>query len=160
MQLFFPQREFRFSLIQIFLSKNEHPGFRRLPIFISCLLTSEGGPHPLCSVNNLKKFLALSCSTQSFKLFVRPDLSDLSVNKLRWYICKFIRLGDPGSFPKVHDLRKVASSYAFFNSMNTEEICSLVGWSSFRTFKRHYLKSIKEVKSALVVLGVKTSGSS
>ena len=106
-------------------------------------------------MNNLKIFLKLSAETKSFKLFVRPDLGELSLNKLRWYLCKFIRLGDPTSFPKVHDLRKVASSYAFFSNMNVEEICSLVGWSSYRVFRKHYLKAIKDVKTSLIVLGLK-----
>ena len=111
-------------------------------------------------MNNLKTFLRLSNGTTSSKLFVKADLSELSINKLRWYLCKFIRIGDPDAFPKVHDLRKVASSYAFFKSMNMEEICTLVGWSSYRVFRRHYLRKIRDVKSSFIVLGVKIPGAS
>ena len=111
-------------------------------------------------MNNLRIYLRLSSATSSSKLFVNPDLSDMTINKLRWYLCKFIRIGDPSAFPKVHDLRKVASSYAFFNSMNMEEICTLVGWSSYRVFRRHYLKKIQDVKSSMVILGVKIPGAS
>ena len=81
------------------------------------------------------------------------SLGDLTVNKIRHFLCKFIRLGDPASFPKAHDLRKIATSYAFFKSMTNQEICDLVGWSSIRVFKRHYLRQINEISSSLVVLG-------
>ena len=52
-----------------FLSKNENPGDRRGPIFISCLRHKDGSPHPLCPVFNLKKFLVLSRQSPSIKLF-------------------------------------------------------------------------------------------
>ena len=143
-----------------FLSKNENPGDRRGPIFISCLRHKDGSPHPLCPVFNLRKFLALSRQSPSIKLFVKPsDLTELPLSKLRWFICKFIRLAEPGSFPKGHDLRKIASSFAFFRHMTLEEICSLTGWSSFRVFKRHYLRNIEAVKSSIVVLGSSVPGS-
>ena len=113
----------------------------------------------MCPVHNLELYLELTKETKSFKLFVNPDCSEISLNKLRFYMCKFIRKGDPGSFPKVHDLRKLASSYAFFSHMKLDDICSLVGWSSFRVFRKHYLKPINDIKSSLVVLGRKVPGS-
>ena len=137
-----------------FLAKNENPGSRRGPIFISCLFQEDNSPHPLCPVENLRNFLKLSSSATSVKLFVKPsDGTDLPLNRLRWYLCKLIRLADPGSFPKVHDLRKVASSFAFFNFMDMQDICSLTGWSSFRVFRRHYLREIDAVRSSFVALG-------
>ena len=137
-----------------FIAKNENPGSRRGPIFISRLLQEDDSPHPLCPVENLNKFLKLSSSTSSIKLFIRPsDLSDLPLNRLRWHICKFIRLSGPNSFPKVHDLRRVASSFAFFNFMDINDICSLTGWSSFRVFRRHYLREIDSVRSSIVAVG-------
>ena len=143
-----------------FLAKNENPAERRGPIFISSLFNEDGTPHPLCPVNNVKLFLELSKNSVSMKLFVKPsDLSDLPIGKIRWYLCKFIRLADPTSFPKVHDLRKIASSFAFFRHMGLEEICSLTGWSSFRVFRKHYLHQIKAIKSSIVVLGSTLPGS-
>ena len=143
-----------------FLAKNEHPGSRRGPIFISVLNEEDGAPHPLCPVNNLRKFLNMTSSTTSIKLFVNPiDLSDLSIFKLRWFLCKFVRMADPGSFPKVHDLRKVATSLAFLRHVNLEEICNLTGWSSIRVFRRHYFKEIEAVRSSLVAMGSVVPGS-
>ena len=93
-------------------------------------------------------------SNESMKLFVDPvGLSDLSLFKLRLFICSFIRSSDPAAFPKVHDLRKVASSYAFFRTMSLEDICEVTGWSSCRVFKRHYLSCLQEVGSSFVALG-------
>ena len=148
------------SLILIFLAKNECPSVRRDPIFISRLRGEEGGPHPLCPVGFLDRFLKATGGSRSSKLFIHPHtLEDLSVNKLRLYICKFIRMADPTSFPRSHDLRKMATSFAFFRSLSTEEICNVVGWSSIRVFRRHYLRQIQEVSSPIIVLGSRVAGS-
>ena len=61
-----------------FLCKNEDPGCRRGPIFISSLRETDGSLHKLCPVHHLRRFLNLTSSTPSVKLFVKPsDLSDL-----------------------------------------------------------------------------------
>ena len=62
-------------------------------------------------------------------------------------------MGDPGSFPRAHDLRKRATSYAFFKAMSSQQMCDLVGWSSINVFKRHYLRQIEDLSSPVVVLG-------
>ena len=105
-----------------------HPLARREPIFISALKDEERRPHPLCPVNNLRVFLDLSKNSKSVKLFVHPIfLTDLTINKLRWFLCKFIREADPSAFPRPHDLRKLATSFAFFRNVSATEICNLTG---------------------------------
>ena len=74
-------------------------------------------------------------------------------------MCKFIKMADPSSFPKSHDLRKVATSFAFFRNIKVSDICEIVGWSSIRVFKKHYLKQISELSSPVVILGSKLPGS-
>ena len=137
-----------------FLAKNEAPNSRRPPIFISRLRQEGTRPHPLCPVRNLEVYIELTKQTNSCKLFVNPvSLMDLSLHKLRWFLCKFIRKANPHVFPKTHDLRKYASSYAFFNCMNMQEVCNLVGWSSIRVFRKHYLKEIDAISSSFMCLG-------
>ena len=87
------------------------------------------------------------------------SLLDLSVFKICLILSKFFCLEDPGSFPRAHDLRKMATSYAFFKSMSSQEICDFLGWSSIGVFKRHYLRQIEEIASSLVVLGSVVQGS-
>ena len=137
-----------------FLAKNENPRFRRDPIFISRLRLEDGGPHPLCPVEHMERFLSMTAVSKSVKFFVDPvSLQDLSVHNIRLWLCKFIKWGDPGSFPRSHDLRKVASTLAFLRSMSMDEICTVTGWSSIRVFRRHYFKKISEVASTVVLLG-------
>ena len=62
-------------------------------------------------------------------------------------------MSDPGAFPKIHDLRKVASSYVFFRTMSLDDICEVTGWPSCRVFKRHCMSCIKEVGSSFIALG-------
>ena len=141
-----------------FLAKNERPSNRRDPIFIPVLCLGDGVHHRLCPVALLRRYLLATSSTTSEKLFVDPErLSDLSVHKVRLLMCQLVRLADRGSFPRSHDLRKMASSFAFFRTMSTEEICHITGWSSFRVFKRHYLQRISEVSSSFVALGSRVS---
>ena len=74
-------------------------------------------------------------------------------------MCKFIRMANPGVFPKSHDLRKYATSFAFLRGMDRSDLCSVVGWSSISVFKKHYLKQIDEISSPVIVLGTKLPGS-
>ena len=137
-----------------FLAKNEDPQNRRNPIFISSLFEESGAPHPLCPVHKLRQYLQATATSSSMKLFLDPvGLSDLSLFKLRHLICLFIRMSDTGAFPKLHDLRKVASSYAFFRTMSLDNICGVTGWSSCRVFKRHYMTQLQEGGSSFVALG-------
>ena len=137
-----------------FLAKNENPQNRRNPIFVPLLRGADGAPHPLCPVEKLRFYLSVTSNTTSIKLFVHPStLKDLTLPQLRYFICLFIREAHPGSFPKVHDLRKLASSYAFFRTMSLEDICEVTGWSSCRVFRRHYLSRLQEVATPFVALG-------
>ena len=104
----------------------------------------------------LEFYLTETANTKSFKVFVNhSDLTDFSLPKIRLLLCQFIRLADPGSLPKPHDLRKVASSFAFLKSMSLSDICEVTGWASGRVFRKHYLRSIKQISSSFVALGTK-----
>ena len=137
-----------------FLAKNEDPSHRWDPIVISRLRDEEGGPHPLCPVAALQHFLRLSQSSSSQKLFVHPSsLQGLTINKLRWYLCKIVKLSNPSSIPKCHDIRKMAASFAFFGQMSLEDILSLSGWRSINVFRKHYLVDIQAISNQFVVYG-------
>ena len=117
-------------------------------------------PHSLCPVATLESYLLRTSLTKSFHLFVHPvHLTDLTTHKLRLFLCKFIRLADPASVPKSHDLRKMAASFAFFRAMDTQSICDSVGWSSERVFLKHYLRQVEEISSSIIALGSEVPGS-
>ena len=141
-----------------FLAKNECPQARRDSIRIPRLKDDAGSHHPLCPVHALELYLVATRGTPSLKVFVDPrNLSEISVQKIRLWMCKFIRMGDSGAFPKAHDLRKLATSFAFMKTMSGEEVCSVVGWSSIKVFKRHYLKRTQRVSSQFISLGSRIS---
>ena len=111
-----------------FLAKNKNPLFRRNPLFISRLFRRDGSPHPLCPIWNLGQYLEVSSASRSLNLFFDSvSFHSLSLAKIRLLLCKFIRLTDPESFPKSHDLRKVASSFAFLRTMSLADIYEVVG---------------------------------
>ena len=106
----------------------------------------------------LKSYLISTRRTKSYTLFVDPvDLKHLSIHKIRLLLCKYIRLADPGAFPKSHDLRKLASSYAFLKSLSFEQIKDVTGWSSCQVFRKHYFKKLQEVGSSFIALGSRVS---
>ena len=106
-----------------FLAKNECPQARRDSFLTPRLRDDRVSSHPLCPVSNLTKYLIATSKTGSTKVFVDPvPLLDTSIYRLRLYLYQFVRLRDPGAFPKAHDLRKLAASFAFFKSMTSEEV--------------------------------------
>ena len=137
-----------------FIAKKEDPSDRWDPMFVSRLRDEEGGPHPLCPISCLERFLFLSGNSTSTKLFVHHhSLESITIRKLRWYMCKLIKLSNPESYPRTHDIRKMAASFAFFNQMSLEEICSFSGWRSLKVFRKHYLIDIEHLSSGTVVMG-------
>ena len=125
--------------------------FKILPL---SSLTDDPNELLLCPVRALEHFLHLSRNASGQKLFINPSsLVPVTINKLRWYLCKLIKLSNPGVFPRVHEIRKMAASFSFFNQMSTSEILSLAGWRSIRIFKKHYLVDIQAISNNCVVFG-------
>ena len=77
----------------------------------------------------------------------------LSLLGTRCYLTSLIKRFNPESIPKTHDIRKMASSLAFFEGMAFPDISTMTGWSIPNVFIRHYLHEIKSVMRACVVLG-------
>ena len=137
-----------------FMAKNELPQQRRGPIIINSLRDKNGCPHPLCPVIALKNYLYLTRSCIGGQLFrTHTTMKPCSLTKLKEYVCRVIKIANPNSVPKSHDVRKMAASVAFFQNMDVSELCSKVGWSSSRVFYKHYLKQISQVSQPCVVLG-------
>ena len=134
----------------LFLKKNENPLHRSQPIRIQGL--PEG--NLLCPIFNVKRLICLTKTSKSTALFVNDtSLQPISKKKLAEALCLFIKLTNPSSFPKSHDVRKVASSLSFMACTSLEEVCDYTGWRSGRVFFNHYFKHIKDLISNVVVLG-------
>ena len=71
-----------------------------------------------------------------------------------------IKASNPESIPKSHDIRRMASSLAFFAGMQFSAMSDLTGWSSMRVFTKHYLKLVTALATALVVMGRQLDGPS
>ena len=64
-----------------------------------------------------------------------------------------IKKSNPDSVPRTHDIRKIASSYAFMEGMQFSDMSKYSGWSSPKVFLRHYLKEIHNVRKTCVSMG-------
>ena len=79
--------------------------------------------------------------------------STLTIPKLRAKLVYFIKRADPGSVPKGHDPRKVASSLSFLTSMRFSDLQQYTGWSGPRVFFKHYFHQIEKLRSPVVAAG-------
>ena len=95
-----------------FLAKNEDPQQRRKPWRISPL---PGDDPSLCPVATTQDYLDCMADITFGSLF-RHHISGkpLTVAAVRCRLTSLIKRCNPGSIPKTHDLRKMASSLAFF----------------------------------------------
>ena len=133
------------------LAKNENPLERRGPVLIKPLVN---GDDSLCPVKSLELYLHVTCRSSCNHLFVHPvHLGAWNRAGLSLAIVRLIKAAQPDSFPRAHDLRKVATSLAFFCNMKLQEILSKTGWKSRSVFRRHYLVNINEVLHQCSSLG-------
>ena len=126
-----------------FLAKNEDPLNRRGPVIINPL---PGDSNVLCPCKSLSNYLNLTKKTKSSHLFVHPvHLGKWNLAAMRLAIVRFIKSSQPLSLARAHDLRKVATSLAFFSKMNIDTINKKMGWKSRKVFLKHYLHRVKEL---------------
>ena len=134
-----------------FLAKNENPLIRCKPWRVSPI---PGDDKSLCPVATTQVYLQRTADFKAGSLF-RHHLSrkPLSISGARCCLTSLIKRFNPESIPKTHDIRKMASSLAFFEGMAFPDISTMTGWSTPNVFIRHYLHEIKLVMRACVVLG-------
>ena len=88
-------------------------------------------------------------NTKSPQLFVHPvHLGKGGIAAMRLSIVRLIKSSQPQSLARAHDLRKVATSLAFYSKMSIDQINKKMGWKSRTIFRRFYLHRIKELRFA------------
>ena len=86
-------------------------------------------------------------------LFTNKKGDSISVFILSRLIVKLILKGDPQNKPKVHDIRKYASSLSFMNSMDIKDLLHSMHWKSSAAFYRHYMFATNNPSQAVAVPG-------
>ena len=134
-----------------FLAKNELPAERWNPWSIPAL---EGDDKALCPVQSLRDYLEATSSAKTSSLFLNQIGSKaLSTANISSILCQVIKAGDKDSFPSGHDVRKVASSLAFFRGMELSALSRYTGWRSRGVFTKHYCTRLNELKLSCVSAG-------
>ena len=124
-----------------FLAKNERAGHRMSPVTIPAWTTPDG-PHPLCPVAALKAYVSSTRSYSGPGLWVDPESRrGLKTSDIAKRLVRLISLADPASRPKAHQVRKYASSLAFFRSFDVDQVRRAGQWSSSACFVRIYLQT-------------------
>ena len=122
-----------------FLAKNEREGHRVLPVSFSAWLV-DGEHHALCPVAALRSYIDATSRSACQAVWVDPvSLLPLSTKDIAGRLVRLIRLADPSSCPKAHQVRKYASSLAFFRSFDVEAVRLAGQWSSSASFVTRYL---------------------
>ena len=97
-------------------------------------------PSCLCPVAALKAYLEHTGNKQSGKLFLSPGNHDkiLTVQQLGSHIRSLIKTADPTFKVKVHEVRKLAASHSFAETMVIGDLVSNFNWSSPAVFYKYY----------------------
>ena len=130
-----------------FLAKNEDPSLRFEARVISPFHSSIS--FNLCPVLAVKEALSVSSlSPQDNALILHPaSRKSISISKLRILVCSFIKRACPSSFPKSHDIRKLASSSLFLNSGSLKTVINHCNWHTSKAFIKHYILNDLESNS-------------
>ena len=124
----------------LFLAKNERAGHRMSPVVVPAWIT-PAGHHPLCPVAALRAYISATPSASGPELWVDPQSSKvLKTRDLASSLVHLISTADPLSQPKAHQVRKYASSLAFFRSFDVEQVRQAGQWSSAASFVQRYLQ--------------------
>ena len=122
-----------------FLAKNERADHRMSPVVVPAWMVSDAH-HPLCPVAALRAYISASSSTSAPDLWVDPQsLRCLKTTDLAAKLVQLISAADPQSEPKAHQVRKYASSLAFFRSFDVDQVRRAGQWSSSASFVQRYL---------------------
>ena len=123
----------------LFLAKNERAGHRMKPVTIHAWLTG-GTHHPLCPVKAMREYLSATSGSSNVNLWLDPHSArPLNSSALAKHLVHIIHLADPLSHPRAHQVRKYASSLAFFRSFDIETVREAGQWSSPKSFVQRYL---------------------
>ena len=123
-----------------FLAKNEarkRMSFKEVKPLIN---KDTNTPSCLCPVAALRSYLQHTGNKQSGKLFLSPSNHDkiLTVQQLGSHIRSLIKTADQSSKVKTHDVRKLAASHSFVETMVIGDLVSNFNWSSPAVFYKHY----------------------
>ncbi len=102
----------------------------------------------------LKCYLRATKSLNATKLLINPaTLVPCTASTITNLLRKLVRISQPGIYCAFHDLRKFATSKAFFALMSCKGIRSKGGWASNRTFASRYLAKSLGSRVPCVALG-------
>ena len=134
-----------------FLFKNQT--LARSPPNISVKSFPDVDPS-ICPVRNLSTYLLRSKEgAKGNSLFLHPSTGrNLQRPSLALRITKLISDTCPGSLPKMHDLRKQASSLAWTRGVDPADIIGSAFWSSSSVFIKHYLFATRDSQLRCVAL--------
>ena len=128
---------------QVFLPRNKILTKRWGPWRIPAL---QGDNLSLCPVDVLRTYLQKTSMFKTGPLFrCHTSGKPMSSAQIRAAMTSLIKASNPDSIPKMHDIRKMASSYAFFNDMSLKDMSHSTGWSSSSVFLKHYLKEVEDL---------------
>ena len=122
-----------------FLAKNEREGHRLSPVVVPAW-RMNGSPHPLCPVEALRAYVASTESSAGPELWLDATSgTPLTAPHLAKKLVQLISLADPLARPKAHQVRKYASSLAFFRSFDVDKVRRAGQWSSAKSFVQRFL---------------------
>ena len=125
------------------MAKNESPTDRRQAFCIPALMDKNNKEHsPVCPVLSLYMYVKASRHCKTSFLFVNPNtMNRASKFVISQMLRTTVKWACPYAYPKVHDVRAMSATRAFFASMKIRIIKKRASWKSGKVFADHYLRS-------------------
>jgi integrase len=127
---------------------------------------SMSADRSLCPVRALKHYWQRTAdlrkdSSRLFISFKKGFSGDIAKNTISFWIRKAILLAYEHASPdttqlfsvKAHDVRAMASSWAFLRNVSLDNIMNACSWRTHSTFTHHYLRDLTLISGDLLKLG-------
>ena len=132
--------------------KNERLGHSPPAIHVPALLVNNTN-HNLCPVKNLQLWINKTQHYSGNSLyFDLKSLKSLNASRISFLLCKLINEADPNTFPKAHDIRKMAVSLAWTKGVPVADIIKNSFWKNSNVFVTKYLFKVDIPRSRCVTL--------
>lgn len=158
----FSEHSVSLSTFPGFLAKNQLPSVPSSPIDIPALEGEDSNPL-LCPVRAIRIYLDRVRSRRNSRrrLFISHLESyekEISSDTISRWIVQTIKfayqaVGLALTSVNAHEVRALASSWAWFNKIPLQEVVKASFWSSENSFIRFYLRDISVVASSLAAIG-------
>ena len=149
---FHPHEDFKFKSDRLMTG----PLMWTIPAYID----KHNRHHSLCPVQAIRAYIEKTANWNNphGHLWLHPRSGKpLNANRVAFYAKSLIKLSQPleNGPVRFHDIRKKATSAAFFGGLSLEQLCQRACWNSSHVFFKNYLHPLKRKIPKCIAMGIR-----